>query len=59
MLVIRYRERDHRHGKTSAGMLRQTIRVSMPKREMQRGTHGHGVNRHGAVIVTGRCRVMN
>jgi hypothetical protein len=25
---IRYRERDHRHGKTSAGMLRQIIRVS-------------------------------
>jgi integrase len=25
---IAYRERDHRHGKTSAGMLRQIIRVS-------------------------------
>ena len=25
---IRYRERDHRHGKTSPGMLRQIIRVS-------------------------------
>lgn len=25
---IRYRERDHQHGKTSAGMLRQIIRVS-------------------------------
>jgi len=25
---IRYRERDHRHAKTSAGMLRQIIRVS-------------------------------
>jgi len=25
---IRYRERDHRHGKTSAGMLRQIIRVA-------------------------------
>jgi hypothetical protein len=25
---IRYRERDHRHGKTSDGMLRQIIRVS-------------------------------
>jgi hypothetical protein len=25
---IRYRERDHAHGKTSAGMLRQIIRVS-------------------------------
>ena len=25
---IRYRERDHRHGGTSAGMLRQIIRVS-------------------------------
>src|SRR5215475_10948845 len=23
----RYRERDHRHGKTSAGMLRQIIRI--------------------------------
>ena len=25
---IAYRERDHRHGKTSAGMLKQIIRVS-------------------------------
>src|SRR5579883_900026 len=25
---VRYRERDHEHGKTSAGMLRQIIRVS-------------------------------
>ena len=25
---IRYRERDHQHGKTRAGMLRQIIRVS-------------------------------
>src|SRR6267378_1381659 len=25
---IRYRERDHQHGKTSAGMLRQIVRVS-------------------------------
>src|SRR3954453_5618560 len=25
---IRYRERDHRHGGTSAGMLRQIVRVS-------------------------------
>jgi integrase len=25
---IRYRERDHAHGKTSAGMLRQIVRVS-------------------------------
>src|SRR4051794_35119764 len=25
---IRYRERDHQHGRTSAGMLRQIIRVS-------------------------------
>jgi hypothetical protein len=25
---IGFRERDHRHGKTSAGMLRQIIRVS-------------------------------
>ena len=30
---IRYRERDHRHGKTSAGMLRQIIRVSKFWRE--------------------------
>src|SRR6476659_8420471 len=30
---IRYRERDHRHGKTSAGMLRQVIRVSKFWRE--------------------------
>jgi hypothetical protein len=29
---IRYRERDHRHAKTSAGMLRQIIRVSMEVR---------------------------
>ena len=25
---IAYRERDHRHGKTSAGMLRQIVRVA-------------------------------
>jgi len=25
---IRYRERDHRHGKTTAGMLRQIIRIA-------------------------------
>ena len=25
---IRYRERDHRHGKTSPGMLRQIIRIA-------------------------------
>src|SRR5712691_9327716 len=30
---IRYRERDHAHGKTSAGMLRQIIRVSRFWRE--------------------------
>jgi hypothetical protein len=30
---IRHRERDHRHGKTSAGMLRQIIRVSKFWRE--------------------------
>jgi len=30
---IRYRERDHRHGKTSTGMLRQIIRVSKFWRE--------------------------
>ena len=30
---IRYRERDHRRGKTSAGMLRQIIRVSKFWRE--------------------------
>ena len=30
---IRYRERDHRHGKTSAGMLRQIKRVSKFWRE--------------------------
>src|ERR1700704_1242296 len=30
---IRYRERDHAHGKTSAGMLRQIIRVSKFWRE--------------------------
>jgi integrase len=30
---IRYRERDHRHGKTSAGMLRQIIRVAKFWRE--------------------------
>ncbi len=30
---IRYRERDHQHGKTSAGMLRQIIRVSKFWRE--------------------------
>ena len=30
---IRYRERDHRHAKTSAGMLRQIIRVSKFWRE--------------------------
>src|SRR4051794_13538519 len=30
---IRYRERDHRHGRTSAGMLRQIIRVSKFWRE--------------------------
>src|SRR5258705_6648518 len=30
---IRYRERDHRHGKTSAGMLRQIVRVSKFWRE--------------------------
>ncbi|MGY2903665.1 hypothetical protein [Bradyrhizobium sp. URHC0002] len=30
---IRYRERDHRHGGTSAGMLRQIIRVSKFWRE--------------------------
>src|SRR5260370_23911682 len=30
---IQYRERDHRHGKTSAGMLRQSFRVSKFWRE--------------------------
>jgi integrase len=30
---IRYRERDHRHGGTSAGMLRQIVRVSKFWRE--------------------------
>jgi integrase len=30
---IRYRERDHAHGKTSAGMLRQIVRVSKFWRE--------------------------
>jgi hypothetical protein len=30
---IRYRERDHRHGKTSAGMLKQIIRVAKFWRE--------------------------
>ena len=30
---IRYRERDHRHGKTSPGMLRQIVRVSKFWRE--------------------------
>jgi len=30
---VRYRERDHVHGKTSAGMLRQIIRVSKFWRE--------------------------
>jgi integrase len=30
---IAYRERDHRHGKTSAGMLRQIVRVSKFWRE--------------------------
>jgi hypothetical protein len=34
------REQDHRHGKTSAGMLRQTIRVSTFWRECAgRWTH--------------------
>jgi hypothetical protein len=30
---IRYRERDHRHGGTSAGLLRQIVRVSKFWRE--------------------------
>lgn len=30
---VRYRERDHAHGKTSAGMLRQIVRISMFWRE--------------------------
>ena len=30
---IRYRERDHRHGKTTAGMLRQIIRIAKFWRE--------------------------
>ena len=30
---VRYRERDHHHGRTSAGMLRQIIRVSKFWRE--------------------------
>jgi integrase len=34
---IRYRERDHQHGKTSAGMLRQIIRVSKFWREYAGG----------------------
>src|SRR6266403_833132 len=34
---IRFRERDHRHGKTSAGMLRQVIRVSKFWREYAGG----------------------
>jgi hypothetical protein len=42
---IRYRERDHRHGGTSAGMLRQIIRVSQFWREsLESGPfvrHGH------------------
>ena len=35
---IAYRERDHAHGKTSAGMLRQIIRVSKFWREYAGGT---------------------
>jgi integrase len=35
---IRYRERDHQHGKTSASMLRQIIRVSKFWREPNDGT---------------------
>src|SRR5712671_241266 len=35
---IRYRDRDHQHGKTSAGMLRQIIRVSKFWREYAGGT---------------------
>jgi integrase len=35
---IRYRERDHAHGKTSAGMLRQLVRVSKFWREYAGGT---------------------
>src|SRR6266536_1855846 len=34
---IRYRERDHAHGKTSAGMLRQIVRVSKFWREYAGG----------------------
>src|SRR5450432_2775898 len=34
---IRHRERDHRHGKTTAGMLRQIIRVSRFWREYAGG----------------------
>jgi integrase len=35
---IRIRQRDHRHGKTSDGMLRQIIRVSKFWREYVGGT---------------------
>jgi hypothetical protein len=42
---IAYRERDHRHGKTSAGMLKQIIRVSKFWREYA-GQHARLLKAH-------------
>jgi hypothetical protein len=43
---IGYRERDHRHGKTSEGMLRQIIRVSKFWREFPRSFQLRPLLRH-------------
>ena len=50
---IRYRERDHRHGKTTAGMLRQIIRIAKFWREYagQLGNVPADVELRGAALL--------
>jgi len=45
---IRYRERDHRHGKTTAGMLRQIIRIAKFWREYAGLSTAVGIQATGA-----------
>jgi hypothetical protein len=53
---IAYRERDHRHGKTSEGMLRQIVRVSKFWREYAGGLAGWA-HEQGKKGLHGRRRI--
>jgi hypothetical protein len=51
---IAYRERDHRHGKTSAGILRQIIRSQRDWRVRSRPQHGNlGADNSGTLRKAG------